>query len=222
MCAEIATSRLTLRWIREDGQMEYACVRYDLYARLAMLPLRCRRSGRRRRSSRRRCEIASDLPAWGRSRRCCSARRARGRFRRSSPCTAAAASSTATARSGAARRTGPSAWWRPATSCCSPTASPRAACARSARAAIARSFPPIVPRTPRLPRSGWPSSRSWMPRRLGLMGWSHGAMTVLWTVRKGFMQGPQFKAAIGLYPGCREIAKLARLAPRRAAHPAAG
>ena len=45
-------------------------------------------------------------------------------------------------------------------------------------------------------------------RRLGLMGWSHGAMTVLWTVRKGFMQGPQFKVAIGLYPGCREIAKL--------------
>ena len=45
-------------------------------------------------------------------------------------------------------------------------------------------------------------------RRLGVMGWSHGAMTVLWTVRKGFMQGPQFKVAIGLYPGCREIAKL--------------
>ncbi|MET0194656.1 MAG: dienelactone hydrolase family protein [Hyphomicrobiaceae bacterium] len=45
-------------------------------------------------------------------------------------------------------------------------------------------------------------------KRLGLMGWSHGAMTVLWTVRKGFMQGPQFKTAIGLYPGCVEIAKL--------------
>jgi len=45
-------------------------------------------------------------------------------------------------------------------------------------------------------------------RRLGVMGWSHGAMTLLWTVRKGFMQGPQFKVAIGLYPGCRQIAKL--------------
>ena len=44
--------------------------------------------------------------------------------------------------------------------------------------------------------------------RMGLMGWSHGAMTALWTVRKGFMQGPQYKVAIGLYPGCREIAKL--------------
>jgi dienelactone hydrolase len=46
-------------------------------------------------------------------------------------------------------------------------------------------------------------------KRMGLMGWSHGAMSVLWTVRKGFMQGrPQYKVAIGLYPGCREIAKL--------------
>ena len=45
-------------------------------------------------------------------------------------------------------------------------------------------------------------------RRLGLMGWSHGAMTVLWTVRQGFMRDAQFKAAIGFYPGCREIAKL--------------
>lgn len=44
-------------------------------------------------------------------------------------------------------------------------------------------------------------------RRLGLMGWSHGAMTALWTVRKGFMHDPQFKAAIGLYPGCRQIAR---------------
>ena len=61
---------------------------------------------------------------------------------------------------------------------------------------------------PPLPRSGSPSSRYVDARRLGLMGWSHGAMTVLWTVRKGFMQGPQFKTAIGLYPGCREIAKL--------------
>lgn len=50
-------------------------------------------------------------------------------------------------------------------------------------------------------------------RRLGLMGWSHGAMTVLWTVRQGFMREAQFKAAIGLYPGCREVAKLADWRP---------
>jgi dienelactone hydrolase len=44
--------------------------------------------------------------------------------------------------------------------------------------------------------------------RLGLMGWSHGAMTVLWAVRTGFMQAPlQFKTAIGFYPGCREVAR---------------
>jgi len=41
-------------------------------------------------------------------------------------------------------------------------------------------------------------------KRLGLMGWSHGAMTVLWAVRSGFMAGaPQFKTAIAFYPGCR-------------------
>jgi dienelactone hydrolase len=45
--------------------------------------------------------------------------------------------------------------------------------------------------------------------RLGLMGWSHGAMTALWTVREGFMQGPvRFKTAVAFYPGCREVAKL--------------
>ena len=33
-------------------------------------------------------------------------------------------------------------------------------------------------------------------------------MTVLWTVRQGFMRDAQFKVAIGFYPGCREVAKL--------------
>jgi dienelactone hydrolase len=51
--------------------------------------------------------------------------------------------------------------------------------------------------------------------RLALMGWSHGAMTVLWAVRPDFMAGtPQFKTAIAFYPGCREIAKLADWSPR--------
>ena len=45
--------------------------------------------------------------------------------------------------------------------------------------------------------------------RLGLMGWSHGAMAVLWAVRPGFLGAPpRFKTAIGLYPGCRQIARL--------------
>jgi dienelactone hydrolase len=52
-------------------------------------------------------------------------------------------------------------------------------------------------------------------KRLGLMGWSHGAMTALWAVRSGFMAGaPQFKTAIAFYPGCREIARLPDWRPR--------
>jgi dienelactone hydrolase len=52
-------------------------------------------------------------------------------------------------------------------------------------------------------------------RRLALMGWSHGAMTVLWAVRSDFMaDAPQFKAAIAFYPGCRQIARLDDWRPR--------
>jgi dienelactone hydrolase len=52
-------------------------------------------------------------------------------------------------------------------------------------------------------------------RRLALMGWSHGAMTVLWTVRPGFMrEGADFQLAIAFYPGCRQIARDASWRPR--------
>jgi dienelactone hydrolase len=52
-------------------------------------------------------------------------------------------------------------------------------------------------------------------KRLALIGWSHGAMTVLWAVRPDFMgEGPQFKTAIAFYPGCREIARLPDWRPR--------
>jgi len=45
--------------------------------------------------------------------------------------------------------------------------------------------------------------------RLGLLGWSHGAQTVLWTVRPGFMtSGTRFKTAVAFYPGCRQVARL--------------
>src|SRR5262245_29813368 len=45
--------------------------------------------------------------------------------------------------------------------------------------------------------------------RLALIGWSHGAMAVLWAVRPGFFDGrPRFKAAIAFYPGCRQIERL--------------
>jgi dienelactone hydrolase len=45
--------------------------------------------------------------------------------------------------------------------------------------------------------------------RLALMGWSHGAMAVLWALRPGFLDAPpRFKTAIAFYPGCRQIARL--------------
>jgi dienelactone hydrolase len=61
----------------------------------------------------------------------------------------------------------------------------------------------------------WLSRQSFVDKsRLGMMGWSHGAMTVLWTVRAGFMRGPvQFKTAVAFYPGCREVAKLPEWRP---------
>jgi dienelactone hydrolase len=52
-------------------------------------------------------------------------------------------------------------------------------------------------------------------KRLALMGWSHGAMTALWTVRPDFMASlPQFKTAIAFYPGCREVARQPGWRPR--------
>jgi dienelactone hydrolase len=61
----------------------------------------------------------------------------------------------------------------------------------------------------------WLAGQAYVDKnRLGLMGWSHGAMTVLWTVRDGFMTGPvRFKTALALYPGCREVAKAADWRP---------
>lgn len=56
----------------------------------------------------------------------------------------------------------------------------------------------------------WLGRQSWADaNRLALMGWSHGAMSVLWTVRRGFMaRGPHFRTAIAFYPGCRDVLKL--------------
>lgn len=57
----------------------------------------------------------------------------------------------------------------------------------------------------------WLAKQPWADgQRLALMGWSHGAMSVLWTVRPGFMNGPvKYKTAIAFYPGCREVLKQA-------------
>lgn len=56
----------------------------------------------------------------------------------------------------------------------------------------------------------WLGRQSWADaNRLALMGWSHGAMSVLWTVRRGFMtRGPRFRTAIAFYPGCRDVLQL--------------
>jgi dienelactone hydrolase len=56
----------------------------------------------------------------------------------------------------------------------------------------------------------WLASQPFIDKsRLALMGWSHGAMAVLWAVRPGFLDAPpRFKAAIAFYPGCRQIARL--------------
>ena len=48
------------------------------------------------------------------------------------------------------------------------------------------------------------------PDRIVLIGWSNGAMSMLWAVRRGAPQRPKnlqhdFRAAIGFYPGCIKL-----------------
>ncbi len=50
------------------------------------------------------------------------------------------------------------------------------------------------------------------PDRIFLMGWSNGAMTLLWTVKAGSPARPaglshDFRAAIAFYPGCVKLSK---------------
>lgn len=56
----------------------------------------------------------------------------------------------------------------------------------------------------------WLGNQRFIDRtRLALMGWSHGAMSVLWAVRPDFLGSqPVFKTAVAFYPGCRQIAGL--------------
>jgi dienelactone hydrolase len=51
------------------------------------------------------------------------------------------------------------------------------------------------------------------PDHIVLMGWSNGAMSMLWTVRENAPQRPgtlkhDFRAAIGFYPGCIKIRRV--------------
>jgi len=56
--------------------------------------------------------------------------------------------------------------------------------------------------------------------RIALMGWSNGAISLLWTVRKGasaatVLDGPDFRAAVGFYPYCKDIhSKIPNYKPR--------
>lgn len=52
------------------------------------------------------------------------------------------------------------------------------------------------------------------PDRIALMGWSNGAMSMLWAIQDGARARPanlpyDFRAAIGFYPGCVKLAKTA-------------
>lgn len=52
------------------------------------------------------------------------------------------------------------------------------------------------------------------PKRIALLGWSHGAMSVLWSVRPEVLKGvPKPFAAIAYYPGCVEVAKVPDWSP---------
>lgn len=51
--------------------------------------------------------------------------------------------------------------------------------------------------------------------RLGLIGWSHGGSTVLWTVREGGAPNTvDFKTAIAFYPGCKVPSERPNWKPR--------
>lgn len=52
-----------------------------------------------------------------------------------------------------------------------------------------------------------------IPDRVSLLGWSHGATTALWTVRRrsggGQSKTPDFRSAVMLYPNCQRATSLA-------------
>ena len=78
---------------------------------------------------------------------------------------------------------------------------------------------PIVPRDradDAVAAARWLAAQPFIDaNQINLLGWSHGAMTVLQTIRPRFLPAaPRFRAAIAFYPGCREIAKVAGWRPQ--------
>jgi dienelactone hydrolase len=60
----------------------------------------------------------------------------------------------------------------------------------------------------------WLQAQSWVvPDRVSLLGWSSGAIAALWAVRARTQpetkDGPDFRSAVALYPGCRRLSSAA-------------
>jgi dienelactone hydrolase len=60
----------------------------------------------------------------------------------------------------------------------------------------------------------WLQSQKWVAAdRISLLGWSSGAITALWAVRAqpqaAPKEGPDFRSAVALYPGCRRLGNVA-------------
>jgi dienelactone hydrolase len=55
----------------------------------------------------------------------------------------------------------------------------------------------------------WLQQQSWAaPERISLLGWSSGAVSLLWAIRPQgarAQSGTDFRAAVALYPGCRRL-----------------
>jgi dienelactone hydrolase len=54
----------------------------------------------------------------------------------------------------------------------------------------------------------WLQHQPWVvANRVSLIGWSNGAIAALWAVRRGapVKDGPDFRSAVALYPGCRRL-----------------
>ena len=60
----------------------------------------------------------------------------------------------------------------------------------------------------------WLQAQPWViPDRVSLLGWSHGATTALWTIRRRGStrqsKTPEFRSALALYPNCQRAGTLA-------------
>lgn len=60
----------------------------------------------------------------------------------------------------------------------------------------------------------WLQEQPWViPDRVSIVGWSHGATTTLWTIRRGIGAArdkmPDFRSAVAFYPNCKRSGALA-------------